>query len=77
MTYKQFFPVFLARDQYRGAGSVAPGRRTKQNLASDGPGRKRARCTTVFLTDEKYTGGFFTYHGFVTIASSSRIISLD
>jgi hypothetical protein len=30
----------------------------------------------VFLTYEAYTG-FFTYHGFVTITSSSRIISRD
>jgi hypothetical protein len=45
-------------------------------LASDGPGRKRARCTTVFLTCE-IKSGFFTYHGFLTITSLSRIISLD
>jgi hypothetical protein len=41
---------------------------TKQNLTSDGPGRKRARCTMVFLTYE-IKSGFFTYHGFLTITS--------
>jgi hypothetical protein len=30
-----------------------------------------------FVDVPKKTAGFFTYHGFLTIASSSRIISLD
>jgi hypothetical protein len=35
---------------------------------------------SVFLTDDGFShvlNGFLTYHGFLTIASSSRIISLD
>jgi hypothetical protein len=37
-------------------------------------------CAPVYLTDEGLFDvpvGFFTYHGFLTITSSSRIISLD
>jgi hypothetical protein len=55
---------------------------------SGGRGRVRARglanipavfltYEANFLTYETYEFGFFTYHGFMTITTSSRIISLD
>jgi hypothetical protein len=44
------------------------------------PWIKRGVRSPVYLTDEglfNVSVGFLTYHGFVIIASSSRIISLD
>jgi hypothetical protein len=47
---------------------------TDEELKTDKDGR---RAGSIYVTYENKPVVFLTYHGFVTIASSSRIISLD